>query len=413
MTTVLTAPAVSANEDEILLAVWHVPDGSEVTQGQIVCAIETTKAAVDVEATASGTLRHAVEAGSKVKIGDPIAEIGEAAASSVREDKPADAPPAQAQSVTAPAEPDTPPVVPADPAGADEPLERRWTLKAEIVANRLNVDISALAAERPDRTIVEADVIAAGAGAMTAEDAQGLYDEAGDVPVRRDLMEERHPKGGPERILLLGGGAGAGQLTVDILSRIPDQRAAGILDSNIDVHGCTVGGVPVMGGLDRAEELWRAGFCDSVIILFTQDNAERHEAFDRLKSAGVPFANILGPGTQVLGHVAMGEGNLIMGNCYIATGVTLGDNNFLASQSCIEHHSTVGSHCTFGPRTTTSGAVTVGNGVKTGMGVCVEPYRTIGDDALIASGSVITTDIPARSIVKAHGQPLVRPRDAA
>ena len=90
--------------------------------------------------------------------------------------------------------------------------------------------------------------------------------------------------------------------------------------------------------------------------------------------------------------------------------MTIGDNNFFASHCCVEHHSRIGSHCAFGPRTTTSGGVTIGDRVKTGMAVAIEPYVTIGGNSLIASGCVITTDVPPDSIVKAQVSHSVRPR---
>jgi acetyltransferase-like isoleucine patch superfamily enzyme len=91
-----------------------------------------------------------------------------------------------------------------------------------------------------------------------------------------------------------------------------------------------------------------------------------------------------------------------MANTFLSTAVTIGDNCFFASHCVVEHHGRIGNHCAFGPRTTTSGAINVGDRVKTGMSVSIEPYITIGANSLIASGCVITGDIPANSLVKAQ-----------
>ena len=58
-----------------------------------------------------------------------------------------------------------------------------------------------------------------------------------------------------------------------------------------------------------------------------------------------------------------------------------------------------------GLETPTSGRITIGDQVWLGAGVIVNPGVTIGDRAVIASGSVVTRDIPADSL--AAGVPAV------
>lgn len=394
MTLVVSAPALGANEDTVMLAEWLKDEGAFVHRGEALCGVETTKAQLEVEAEEEGFLFRLAETGARVPVGAPIAVIAERVDTDVR-------------GLLARAVPSTG----SGPARAEG--GRRWTRKAEIVARRLGIDIATLA-DRLGRPVTEADVTAAQAPAK--DDRNGADGGAGGAVIvsspRRvaDLHEDRFPAGRPERVLLLGGGAGAGAMTVDVLSRTHRQRAVGILDGNAATHGKTVGGVPVLGPLDAIEALWTEGFFDAAIILFTQDIAERAAVFGSLKAKGIRFANVIDPSVEIRGGTTFGEGNLVMANAFFSTAVTVGDNNFFASHCCIEHHSRIGSHCTFGPRTTTSGAVTIGDRVKTGMAVSVEPYLTIGSDSLIASGAVITADIPPASVVKARQDFVVRPR---
>jgi sugar O-acyltransferase (sialic acid O-acetyltransferase NeuD family) len=373
---IVTAPAISTNEEHVILVRWCKADGEPVRTGDVLCEMETTKATVEVEAESDGFLRRLSPEGAQLRIGAPIAALLDRA-----DEDPA---PLLAQDK--------------EPAQLGE---RRWTKKAEILARRRGIDIEALARAK-GAPVTEADL---------AETPAAPKPAAAPTPARRvaDLHEDRFPANRPERVLLLGGGAGAGAMTVDVLSRLPHQRAVGILDSNPETHGKTVGGVPILGALDRIEALWAEGFFDGAIILFTQDVVEREAVFRTYKSKGIRFANVIDPTVEVRGGTTFGEGNLIMGRGYFSTAVAIGDNNFFASQCCVEHHSRVGSHCAFGPRTTTSGAVTIGDRVKTGMAVSVEPYLTIGSDCLIASGCVITGDIPAGSLVKAQQGYVVRP----
>ncbi|HLI10683.1 MAG TPA: biotin/lipoyl-containing protein [Alphaproteobacteria bacterium] len=388
MSAIIKTPTISANEDAVTLTEWLKPAGSAVRRGEPVCTVETTKANIEIEAEVDGFLHPVAQIGARVAVGAPLAVLTDRA-----EDDPA--------ALLA-------------MAGGGVAPERRWTKKAAITARRLGIDLAALAARSPGKVLGEEDVLAAQAAHVTPSTAAPPPVAVASAPAGRpeDLLEDRYGEDRPERILLLGGGAGAGVITLDALARLPRQRAVGILDRNPNTHGKTVAGVPVLGPVERAAELWKAGLCDSVIILFTDSNEERAALFERLRAEGVPFANVIDPSVERRSHVRLGQGNLIMANCFLAACATLGDNNFLASHTCIEHHAVVGSHCTFGPRTTTAGAVKIGDRVKTGMAVAIEPYVSIGSDSLIASGCVITRDVPAGSAVKAQQGYTVRPRQS-
>jgi len=43
--------------------------------------------------------------------------------------------------------------------------------------------------------------------------------------------------------------------------------------------------------------------------------------------------------------------------------------------------------------------VTVGRGGRIGVGAVILPGKIVGEDALVAAGSVVTNDAPARKIV--------------
>jgi acetyltransferase-like isoleucine patch superfamily enzyme len=68
-----------ANTEFALLAEWLVEDRAEVALGQPVCVVETTKATVEVEAPGSGTIVQLYEEGVEVELGRTVAYIAESA----------------------------------------------------------------------------------------------------------------------------------------------------------------------------------------------------------------------------------------------------------------------------------------------------------------------------------------------
>lgn len=386
MIHVMRMPGVNANEDSAMLVRWIVDENAEVKKGQLVCEIETTKSAVEIEAEADGFLVPVAPAGERQQVGVPIAVIK----SSLDVDHLA--------------------ALGGENATASGDAGKRWTKKAFIVARRLGIDIEALSKSKPGVTLTEADVLA----------AQGGVAEAPSTPAAPAPSTAHAPQPAAlprlasgqhfERVLLIGGASGAGAIAVEAILRTSHQRPAGIIDTNPKTHGQIVHGVPVLGDRTSIEALWKDGAFDGAIILFTDDIDDRAELFNDLISKGVRMTNVIDPSVQIRTDAKIGVGNAIMANGFIAHSAEIGNNNFFASHNVIEHHSTVGDHNAFGPRCTACGRVTIGNSIRFGMHVGIEPYLSIGDRCIIASGTILTASVPANTIVKARSTNELRPR---
>lgn len=195
------------------LAVWHVGEGETVKKGAALFDIETDKAAMEVEAPASGILHHILAApGQVVAVGSPVAFIyaeGEAVgASPVAPAQPAEAAtpapaPVKADS-TAPAAKAPAPqaAAPAGQAGADPrpratPVARRVARDAGLALERLvgtgpkqriqkedvEAEIARLAASAPAPAAATSPQIAAPAVLAEAPAPAQWTPEPGDLHV--------------------------------------------------------------------------------------------------------------------------------------------------------------------------------------------------------------------------------------
>ncbi len=394
MIHVMRMPGVNANEDSAVLVRWMVDEGAPVKKGQFVCEIETTKSTVEVEAEADGFIVPIAPPGASQQVGAPIAVIKADLAA------------------------DHSALLAADGTSKGE-AEKRWTKKAFIVARRLGIDIEALAKAKPGATLTEADVLAAQSGVSDAPAPVAPTTDPIDA-IPTPAAAPSTPTAAPraylglgqhfERVLLIGGASGAGAIAVEAILRTSHQRPAGIIDTNPKTHGQVVHGVPVLGDRTAIPGLWRDGQFDGAIILFTDDIDDRAELFTALVADGVRMTNVIDPSVSIRTDVRMGVGNAIMANGFIAHSVEIGNNNFFASHNVVEHHSKIGDHNAFGPRCTACGRVTIGSYVRFGMHVGIEPYLTIGDRCIIASGTTLTSSVPASTIVKARSTNEFRPR---
>src|SRR5215212_11994527 len=77
MSETISMPKLGFDMQEGTLVRWVKNEGENVNKGDVLAEIETDKATVEVESSASGVVRKLlVEAGSVVPIGDPIAIVG-------------------------------------------------------------------------------------------------------------------------------------------------------------------------------------------------------------------------------------------------------------------------------------------------------------------------------------------------
>lgn len=73
---VVSIPKVSMAVEEVLFVEWLVPDGATVSTGEAIYSVESDKAEVEVEAAASGVLRHgAVEVDETYAVGTEVGYI--------------------------------------------------------------------------------------------------------------------------------------------------------------------------------------------------------------------------------------------------------------------------------------------------------------------------------------------------
>jgi pyruvate dehydrogenase E2 component (dihydrolipoamide acetyltransferase) len=185
MAETVTMPKLGFDMAEGTLVRWVKNEGEKINKGDVLAEIETDKATVEVESSASGVVRKLlVEQGAIVPIGAPIAIVGSA---DEKIDAPADggkqktapapapapAPPAAPSAVTAqtpakaaPAPPVTAPV-PTGPVKAS-PLAKKMARDAQV-------DLSRVQGSGPGGRVVRKDIEAALAGgAVGAPSAVGL-----------------------------------------------------------------------------------------------------------------------------------------------------------------------------------------------------------------------------------------------
>jgi sugar O-acyltransferase (sialic acid O-acetyltransferase NeuD family) len=375
---VAVAPQLAVNDENLLLVEWLKSEGDFVRKGEAIGVVETSKAVSEIEAEGDGYFRPVVAPGQRVDVHALLYVLTETREASI------DDLVATHQGNGAARRQEGSP---------ESSPERRWTRKAELLAQKHGVNI--------------ADVPAV--GVVREADVERFLATGSPKQNGQDLIDGVYPVNRAERVLVIGGGRGAVQV-LDILHRAVRQRPLGIVDDNPDAAGKTIMGVKILGTTRLVPEMLGDGAMDAAVIAFSNDLEARARIFRDLRAQGVPFANVVDPSVQIHANVSMGQGNVIIANSRLGACAVIGDNNFMSAFTNLEHHNVLGSHCTFGPGVMTSSRVHVGDKCRFGTGVFVEPGVRIGDESIIASGSVLTGSVPRNSVVKTRVETVVRPR---
>jgi len=359
--TNVTIPFLGANDDNCLIVDLLVKNGAYVKKGEILFVLETTKSAMDVEAESEGYFFSSLKVGERKNYGQLVAVIAES------ENEQA----ATLELIAAEND-----VKEKNQGGV------RITKKAEMIMQRNGLDI--------EKIILFAD------GLEVNEALINQYLQEFSTKNKKIGLEISN-----ERIAVIGGVSGGGALIIiDSVLRSAKQVVMAVYDNDKVYHGKEVLGVPVMGGEDKMIADFKDGKFQAIVIAFNRNLDERQTTYERYKSMGLRFTNVIDQTVELRMGVEIGEGNVILAKTYIAACTVIGNNNFISSNVCIEHGNSMGSHNAFGPGVFTSGNVVIKNKIRFGTGVFIEPNLIIGDNVTLGSFVFISSNIPDNTVIK-------------
>ncbi len=173
MPTPIIMPKQGNTVEHVLLARWLKRVGERVQVGDVLCEVETDKAVMEVESSASGVLLETFyQEGDTVPVMTQIAVVGEAGEAVAA---PAAAPPVSA--APPPAPPPTAALTP-PPTAAPRPAPNGELVgvspRARALAAQKGIDPATLRGTGPEGRVIERDVLAAAGAAPATPLARGL-----------------------------------------------------------------------------------------------------------------------------------------------------------------------------------------------------------------------------------------------
>jgi len=202
--------------------------------------------------------------------------------------------------------------------------------------------------------------------------------------------------GNMKKIYIIGAG-GFGRETAWLIERInsrgrePVWEIQGFLDDDVNMHGKSKGGYPVLGGCEFFEkckdEIWAVCAIGAAAV--------RKKVIEKVaKYKNVKFATLLDPDAEISPSVSMGEGAIICAGSIITVDITIGRHVIININCTVGHDTVLADFVTLYPSVNVSGCVATGKCVEMGVGSQIIQGKTIGQNTIVGAGAVVIRDLP-------------------
>lgn len=357
--TEVLAPLLNVNEPAARVVEVSVGEGQHVEAGAVLCALETTKAAAEVIAPASGYVRDLV-----IRIGDMlepetrICLLTETAEQAIT----------QRAGTTARQ----------DASGA-APDGVRLTKAAMALARKLNVDLSSL---KPGAIVTEEQI-----GRMAGRPDDAAKERGSSPPF-------------DNRIVIFGGG-GHGKSLIDLIAQTPALRVAGVIDEVLQ-EGSMVHGVPVLGAQRTLAGLRKKGIGLAANgVGGIRKMSDRIAVSELIAQAGLGMPALVHLRATVEPSAAIADGAQIFAHAYVGSACRVARGAIVNTGSILSHDCEVAEHAHIAPAAVLAGGVAVGARTLVGMGVTISLGVRIGSDVRIGNGAIINDAVPDGAVVAA------------
>lgn len=376
-----------ANTEYALLAEWLVEDRTTVDKGQPVCVVETTKATVEVESPGAGTLAQLYEEGVEVELGKVIAYVAESAEELARID--------EGEAVEKPAV--------ARPAAG----ERKATRKAVELAERHGLDLSAIE-KRGFITEKDVEELLASRTAEASPEARpllaGLSLEGVTLPESFDLDDETGRLDPAFVESVRSDPAGFAALAPEEKVRVLREHGAAIGDG-VELGEGSVVVAPQVVLEDGVRIGPRATVrCEEIVAIgeLSQFGADlellsRRAFVGRGIWAGRSIRFGGGGHRDPWAVLAVGDLTFVGDEAFVnvCRPVLLGREVFLTMRSLIVTHNI--GHSVLEGFENRFAPVVIEDRAQVGLGAVVYAGCRIGSEAIVASNSYVTGDVPTGS----------------
>lgn len=195
-------------------------------------------------------------------------------------------------------------------------------------------------------------------------------------------------------IIIIGAG-GVGKEVTFIIEQINKVKQTwnilGIIDDNEKLHGSTINGYKVLGGLSYLNKYLNNEKKPELIVAMADYNIKKG-IVNKLNNK-FNFATIIHPEVEIHNTIKVGKGSIIYNGVIMTTNITIGNHVLISPKCGIGHDSILKDYVSLLWNVNISGKDIIEEGVFVGSAATIIQGKRIGQGAIIGAGAVVIKDI--------------------
>jgi sugar O-acyltransferase (sialic acid O-acetyltransferase NeuD family) len=189
------------------------------------------------------------------------------------------------------------------------------------------------------------------------------------------------------RPLVLVAASGLAREAAATLALLDDHDVRGIVDDDETLHDTSVGGLPVLGGIDRVPD-------DADVLICAGRGSSRRALVERLGLPADRYATVVHPSVHVPASCAVGAGSILLSHVSLTADVRVGRHVVVMPSCTLTHDVVLGDYATLTAGVSLAGSVRVGEAAYLGMNSAVRERIVVGAGAVLGMGSMLLQDLP-------------------
>ena len=345
---------LGVNDEKADLVSWEVSEGSSIEKGDVLCILETTKAAYDVESDYSGFIAFLSDEDDKVLVNNPIAIIA---------------------------------------SSYEQAVYERDIIRNKAIQEKMESDTSATkkAESIAKENKVSLKDITPSTGSIIRESDVLEYIQANSVTNKKVSINFETNK-----IPVAVYGAGLGGVTIrETLSMGDVYKVVCYIDDNKKLQS-EMDGVPVYSG-NSMEKILNMGVKHA--ITGVSNGILRTKIAKKIVDIGFELVNAIHPSSYISPSAKIGVNNHIKAGSLIDTNTIIGNNCIIDNGVIIAHDNLIEDGCHIAPGAVFGSKIHLGKNTVIGIGASISTNIKIGQKCIISVGAAITQNIDNFSVV--------------
>jgi len=357
---------LGVNDEHATLVLWSNLEGGKVSTGDVLCTLETTKTAYDIESETDGHIVYLVSEGDQVSVNQSIAIIANSKKEAFEEKKSFQAKLSSKQK---------------------EADSIRATVKARDYALKEGINLNSI--QPIDGGIIRLSDLIEHISKPKQQNKSIV-----DIVIDSNFTP----------VVVYGSGNGAITLS-ESLELGSEYRVVCFVDDDRG-HKNSLCDVPVFHS-SKLPEIREKGICHAATEIMRGD--VRLGIKERLENMDFEMINVIHPNSFVSPSVRMGSGNYIKSGAVVETNTVIGDCCIVDNGVVIAHDNIIGNGCHIAPGAVFGSSIELGDHTVIGIGASISTSIRIGRKCIVSVGSSVTKDILDGIIIEGvPGKPIGR-----